>query len=566
MNIQGEAADPPGGVARAPGRSRRGQRSSRTLHIVLAAQAVWGLWFIWRTSFVAGGRRTFCLLDDAMISLTYARNLVEGHGLNWARFGAPVEGFSHPLWTSLMVGVHLLSLPRAWTSLAVQLASLVLLLATTATAAKLANRHFAPPPAASWLVAALPTAFFYPLQLWALQGMETALVAWLCLLVVGWSLDLVTACEPEGAAATTWRLGWALAAAYATRMDLLLLAVVVFAFLARHLPQGGSRRTWLALAGPLGLVAVAGQLLRWRYFRDWLPNTYYLKLTGVPLEVRLLKGLASFVAFARPLLWLWLALLVANLFTRLDRRPAVRLVGLVTATYFAYSIWVGGDVWEKAGVGANRFVAFVMPLVFLLVAALSAHLVAAWKERWAFGRAGTGPLLATVAIVLTLAANGLLAPAAAAAWDRQLVLDLPLHVAENRRFTREVLALEERGLVAPDARVAVVWAGIPAYFSKWEMVDVLGYNDRRLARQASAFHFDAFNYRDYLPGHSKMDWAYTLETYRPDLVFQTYGLPRQQLAALMRQHGYAPRQRLWLRIDSRKVAPEGWAAALAAAE
>src|SRR6266849_8258749 len=70
---------------------------------VLGALAAWGGWFIFRTSLVVDGRRVFCLFDDAMISMTYARNLVEGHGLNWARQGAPVEGFTHPLWTALMV-------------------------------------------------------------------------------------------------------------------------------------------------------------------------------------------------------------------------------------------------------------------------------------------------------------------------------------------------------------------------------------------------------------------------------------------------------------------------------
>ena len=75
--------------------------SSRTFSVGLAVLLlVFGLWaagFIHRSSFDVEGRHYYCLFDDAMISMTYARNLIDGYGLNWARWGAPVEGFTHPL-------------------------------------------------------------------------------------------------------------------------------------------------------------------------------------------------------------------------------------------------------------------------------------------------------------------------------------------------------------------------------------------------------------------------------------------------------------------------------------
>src|SRR5436305_15217912 len=105
--------------------SARGWRAapSAPLALLLAVTATWGCWFIFRTSFAGAAGRVFCLFDDAMISMTYARNLVEGHGLLWARQGAPVEGFSHPLWTLAMVPANALPLGLAWRSLAVQLGS-----------------------------------------------------------------------------------------------------------------------------------------------------------------------------------------------------------------------------------------------------------------------------------------------------------------------------------------------------------------------------------------------------------------------------------------------------------
>src|SRR5580658_5521599 len=97
---------PPRPAADCPEKPAAGGRLG--LWMLLGTLAAWGGWLIYRTSFVLQGRRIFCLFDDAMISMTYARNLVEGYGLNWARRGAPVEGFSHPLWTALMVPVNLL--------------------------------------------------------------------------------------------------------------------------------------------------------------------------------------------------------------------------------------------------------------------------------------------------------------------------------------------------------------------------------------------------------------------------------------------------------------------------
>src|SRR5262249_54855974 len=136
-------------------------------------------------------RRVFCLFDDAMISMTYARNLVEGHGLNWARQGAPVEGFSHPLWTALMVPVNLLPIGLDRRSLVVQVASLGLLLLHVVLVRRLVLSHFTRPGARHWAPACVLTAFYYPLNFWSLIGMETGLQAVLSTAMVLLALDIV---------------------------------------------------------------------------------------------------------------------------------------------------------------------------------------------------------------------------------------------------------------------------------------------------------------------------------------------------------------------------------------
>jgi len=71
-------------------------------------------------------RGTFLLFDDAMISMTYARNLAEGHGLAWGD-GQRVEGYSNLLWTLLMSGAHLLPLRDATTALVVMIGGALIL-------------------------------------------------------------------------------------------------------------------------------------------------------------------------------------------------------------------------------------------------------------------------------------------------------------------------------------------------------------------------------------------------------------------------------------------------------
>src|SRR5262249_781890 len=117
----------------------------RTLPWLLTSTALvaWSAQFLYQASFVAFGQRVFVLADDAMISMTYAKNLVHGFGFNWARFGAPVEGYSHPLWTFLMIPVHLLGLPTRLTSLVMALLSLGCLVANLWAVDRLVRTHLA---------------------------------------------------------------------------------------------------------------------------------------------------------------------------------------------------------------------------------------------------------------------------------------------------------------------------------------------------------------------------------------------------------------------------------------
>lgn len=552
---------PPIAAATAPHRS---PAERLALLALLGFLLLWGGWFVWRTSFEAAGQRTFCLFDDAMISMTYAENLLAGKGLNWARFGAPVEGFTHPLWLAVMVIAHLLPVGRLQMSLVMQAVSLVLLLANVLAVRTLSLRHFSgtsPRRLSTWLPAAVLTATYYPLNHWALQGMESALQALLVTLAVLWSLDLAERERPRRLALL---LGMVLALAYLLRMDMALLALACCGFLLRA-NERLNRRGWRELATPVALAAIGYQIFRWTYFGDWLPNTYYLKLAGYPLEIRILRGLWSFSTFFLwPAIWGVLAIAIA-LLPLLRRHRGSRLPAAILVLFSAYSIYVGGDVWEAAGIGANRFMCFALPLYFVLGNAALVNL----RET---GIRPLRRLLATPAtsVVLTLGLfasfNGLQTDHREVAWSRLLVLDPPLHVPEHRRFTRMVLGIQAAGLVDRDARVVVVWAGLTAYFSSWEMVDLLGYNERWIARQPVLRELTTDTYRNYLPGHLKVGHEYVLDTYQPDVVLQFWGLGEERERELLRQKGYTRRGSIWLREGSPKVRQMKWPLRLEALE
>ncbi|HEX3556944.1 MAG TPA: hypothetical protein VIA62_27280 [Thermoanaerobaculia bacterium] len=536
--------------------SREPSPSSRpwALWVLLLLLAVWGGWFIYRTSFVLDGRRFFCLFDDAMISMTYARNLLEGHGLNWARWGEPVEGFTHPLWTFLMVPINALPLHLRHLSLLVQLMSLACLGATVAAVRRLVLDCFSGERARSWLPAAVLTAFYYPLLYWSLVGMESGLQALLTVLAVHLSLAAVHSGRDRHLA-----LWLVCTAAFLLRMDMLLLVAAVQLYL---LLRGGlrpaGRRSWLGGLAVFAGAALAYGLFRWFYFHDLLPNTYYLKLHGIPLVVRLLRGLSLMAVFLRVHLAL---LLVAALGTGavLSRHRRLALPAAVVALYFAYSVYVGGDVWEKdISVRANRFVVFVMPLLFVLLNALLNLLLdgalAAWHRRREDGPEGFPAqrfVVAALAAAALLSADGLwFSDDAEDNWENALATRRPPLVENQREVMGQTLAFLR--LLKPQAVVATAWAGIPAYFTHYRMIDILGYNDRVIARRPPIHPLDEDSFESFIPGHDKYDEHRLLEEQRPDGFFQIWGI-RKELGLpteVMPRYGYRKVGGFWLRADS----------------
>ena len=115
-----------------------------------------------------------------------------------------------------------------------------------------------------------------------------------------------------------------------------------------------------------------------------------------------------------------------------------------------------------------------------------------------------------------------------------------------------------RRVVQPGAKVATAWAGIPAYFTDYRMIDILGFNDRVVARMAPVAELNEENYRLFRPGHVKWNERRLLRRQRPDAFFQIWGVRRGmgRVVEVLPRYGYRQVAGFWVRADSRYLHPE----------
>ncbi len=234
------------------------------------------------------------MVDDAAISLAYGLTFFAGEGFRVTPASQPVEGFSNLLWTLLLGLSGPLRLSHEVYGHGLGVLFGVLALPVFALWGP-ACEDRAPrweDALAPWVVALNPTYAY-----WISSGMETGLEAFLLGLSglfllrelrtgrsahVGWALGLLCLTRPEGA--------------------LFTVAAGVVWMARRSAWRQWPGRQEAAIAGWL-LVLVGGwAVIRWWYFADVVPNTYYAKrfwdfhareyLTGFFTTYRRLSGLA----------------------------------------------------------------------------------------------------------------------------------------------------------------------------------------------------------------------------------------------------------------------------------
>lgn len=471
----------------------------------------WAVAFIYRSSFLAiDGHRYFSLIDDAMISMRYAWNLSHGLGLVWNP-GSRVEAYSNLL-VVLWMAIPSLLLSKSAAVLAVQLTGIPVMLGAAWATMKIARMCQAQNAANHGslienlaFVAALS---YFPLTMWSLMGLEQGLLALLLNMAV--LASLVNERAPAARYMCTTSL--ALGLAYLTRNDSLIFAVPIFGFLV--LTSGrlnGLHRPWLVLAGAIYagfIVAQAG--FRYLDYGQLLPNTYILKLVGMPLMARLSNGLGFISLFLREVDILPLVLLLA-IMRGLGRYKAYLASFLLMAV--CYQIYTGGDYssyWRIVSPAMPLFLVVVLQTLAETSVAIQTTLASTAVARATGAMSGRRAtvLISLLAILIGVRINF--------RYGDDILLKHSIG-SENRDGINTAIALD--AVTSPAATVGVFRAGVVPYYSGRVGVDFLGKADPYIARLPPDMsgRISATGMTSQ-PGHNKYDLDYSIKEQRPTYV------------------------------------------------
>jgi len=282
------------------------------------------------------------------------------------------------------------------------------------------------------------------------------------------------------------------------------------------------RYRWRHLTWGLGLLVAfltSQTLFRLWYYGDPLPNTYYLKMSGLPLLLRIKRGLYVLYQFVWDMNWVLFVLPFAYLLFRRDRKTF--LLALLLLGQIAYSVYVGGDAWEHKG-GANRYVAVAMPLFFILFTYTVDQILLAIKNSIEIPNfpisAQTLANITLIAASLASLVNFNFIQNDFRYLERWLLLQQPIFIEGNKEAVR--IAQAVRKITSPEAEIAVVTAGAIPYFAARPALDLLGKNDAYIAHLPS--HTPS-GLEDIRPGHMKWDYDYSIGQLKPDMILQLWG-------------------------------------------
>ena len=481
------------------------QKQNRILIVILTlAFMIWGSIFIYKTSFIAiDGNRHFSLIDDAMISMRYAWNFSHGLGLVW-NAGERVEGYSNFLMTLLMsLATWVLSKENA--VLAIQIFGILTIIFNAFLVYKIAELIFEKieNKKAIALLSFAGVLFYYPLAYWTIFGMETGLTTLFVLLGVYWAVYWQKHNK-------RWQLnlvGLTFGLAFLTRNDSLVFAVLTLAYLFyEELRTSRENRRFfqLLITTSIFFSFVLGQtLFRYLYYGYPLPNTYYLKVSKVPMSVRINDGFLYVLQIIKysivPLIFVFASSIL---------KPQKEKWFILSLLFFslAYQVWTGGDVFWFW-----RFSVPIFPLVITLFSASVINAVTTAIKRVDKISFRLEALLLFSFIVVIIAPY----------WQ-EITFRKPILYSEQNKHNMDVVIAINK-LTKDDASIGVYWAGLIPYYTDRYTIDFLGKSDPYIAHTYPHLPSKITWFKTItMPGHNKYDLAYSIKKLQPDYIQRFY--------------------------------------------
>ncbi len=412
-------------------------------------------------------------IDDAYISLVYARNLASGHGLVF-NVGERVEGYTNLLWVlfeAALFKVHLN--PVAGIKLAGLLCGLGALALTYRISQIGDDRedsfHFLAP---------LFLAIGAPFATASALGLETQLFA--LLVISATFLYLKSEDTTPG-----YSVALLLVLAALTRPEAVLFFAAIYAHSLLFHAFRKQFKPRLILSG-VSFVAILAIYVAWRYsyYGSFLPNTYYAKLEGSHWRAvwGYLYVKQFFSTYGGPIFCLCLVP-----FVKRENLRRNSLLFLLIVPYLMYVAYAGGD-W----IPRFRFVEPIMPFILLLFADGLNALFGIYRERV------RSSLWSKVVVLVFL---GFITHFYFV--DTVSLHEFAMVRAGGAKLSHVFLGKWLKANTKTDESVALMDIGMVKYYSDREVIDISGLTDVYVARSPGGFLKKEFDFQYVLDRNPK---------------------------------------------------------------
>lgn len=524
-------------------------------------------YFIYNTSFIYDNTRYFTLFDDAMIGMRYANNMVNGHGLVYNP-NEYVEGFTHFLWLFLYAAIEFIGIDNSKTSLFIALICLLILFANIFVSYKTALKSVKPfmnidenNKLIIQISIILLAGLYYAIIFWSLFGLEVGIIA----LLLNCAIYKIIYPFKKDLHQSIF-ITITVSVLFLIRMDTIIYSWLILLF---YFTAYFKKNNWIKLIFPFAtllLVICALTTFRVFYYNDYLPNTFYLKVS-VPIEARLLYGFKAVLSTLFESSGLYLYVYFFLLLLNLNKIKQTHFSFIILLISFMYTIYIGGDSWEENSF-PNRHItvgiATTIPSVISLLL-ISLHQSGKYKmivfsfisalivcilyllffyhspsNKIYLGRFGNMGLMLIIFLVssaiflyilstrfTSLRVHGILLTIVLLIWlqmNAYSYLNFYWYDCKDAVDSKSLalFGLDLKKYTKDGTKIAVTFAGVAPYFSELYTVDLMGKCDKKIAKMP------ARKEAPFKSGHMKWDLIYSLQKYKPDIILHTWVLSEEE--------------------------------------